>query len=244
MLRSHANPTAAIRSRIHANIGVGGSFPQRMMGEARPWRLHADMATDIPSDHSSAEPLPAEATVELLHKARRGDEDALNRLLERCIPALRRWARGRMPASARGMLETADLVQDAVMNAMRRLDTFEPRHQGALQAYLRKAVLNRIRDLARRRKRMPDQTGFPDHLADEGTSPLDQAIGHENLVRYDAAMLRLGASDREAIVGRLELQHTYDELAVVLNKPSAAAARMSVTRAIKRLAEEMRHAGG
>jgi DNA-directed RNA polymerase specialized sigma24 family protein len=56
-------------------------------------------------------------------------------------------------------------------------------------------------------------------------------------------MQRLDASDREAIVARLELQQSYDELAVVLNKPTASAARMSVTRAMKRLAEEMRHAG-
>jgi len=214
-----------------------------MIEGAWPRRRRADMATDTPSDSPNAEPLPAEATVELLSKAKRGDEAALNRLLERCIPPLRRWAHGRMPAYARGMIETADLVQDAVMAAMRRLEAFDARHQGALQAYLRKAILNRIRDLARRRKRRPDQTDLPEHLADEGTSPLDQAIGHENLARYEAAMQRLAASDREAIVGRLELQHSYDELAIVLNKPTPAAARMSVTRAMRRLAEEMRHAG-
>jgi len=213
-----------------------------MMGATRPLRRCADMATDPPSDPSS-EPLSAEATVELLQKAKRGDESALDRLLERCIPVLRRWAHGRMPASSRGMLETADLVQDAVIAAMRRLDAFEPRHQGALQAYLRKAVLNRIRDLARRHKRGLDQTDLPGDLADERTSPLEQAIGQENLARYEAAMQRLDAPDREAIVARLELQQSYEELAVVLNKPTAAAARMSVTRAMKRLALEMRDAG-
>ena len=41
-------------------------------------------------------------------------------------------------------------------------------------------------------------------------------------------------------MARLEMQHTYDELAVILNKPSAAAARMAVTRAMKRLADEIR----
>jgi RNA polymerase sigma-70 factor (ECF subfamily) len=204
-------------------------------------RPRAGMPTDPPSAQSS-EPLSAEATVELLQKAKLGDESALDRLLERCIPALRRWAHGRMPSSARGMLETADLVQDAVIAAMRRLDAFEPRHQGALQAYLRKAVLNRIRDLARRQKRGLDQTDLPGDLVDERTSPLEQAIGEQNLARYEAAMQRLDAPDREAIVARLELQQSYEELAVVLNKPTAAAARMAVTRAMKRLAEEMRDA--
>jgi len=202
------------------------------------------MATDPRfSESSSSAPLPAEATVDLLNRAKQGDEAALNQLLERCIPALRRWARGRVPLSARGMLDTADLVQDAVIATMRRLDNFEPRHQGALQAYLRQAVMNRIRDLARQHQRLPRQTDIPDDLVDERTSPLEQAIGSENVARYEAAIAQLDAEDRAAIVGRIELQQGYDELAVVLDKPSAAAARMAVTRAMKRLADEMRHAG-
>jgi RNA polymerase sigma-70 factor (ECF subfamily) len=194
-------------------------------------------------DPSGEEPLPAEATVELLNMVKHGDEAALNRLLERCMPALQRWARGRMPANARGMLETADLVQDAVMSAMRRLDAFEPRHQGALQAYLRLSVMNRIRDVARHHRRQPDQTDISEHLMDERTSPLEQAIGSENMARYDAALQRLAAADREAIIGRIELQHSYQELAIALNKPSADAARMAVTRAMRRLADEMHHGG-
>jgi RNA polymerase sigma-70 factor, ECF subfamily len=201
------------------------------------------MPIDPPSRPSRVDPLPAETTVELLHRAREGDDAALNRLLERCIPALRRWAHGRMPPSARGMLETSDLVQDVVIATIRRLEAFEPEHQGALQAYLRKAILNRMRDLARRRSRMPVHTELSEHLADDRPSPLEQAIGLDNLARYDAALQRLAAPDREAIVGRLELQQTYEELAIVLNKPTAAAARMSVTRAVKRLAKELCSAG-
>ena len=59
---------------------------------------------------------------------------------------------------------------------------------------------------------------------------------------YEEAIARLRADDREAIVGRLELDLSYDELATVLGKPNANAARSAVVRAIVRLAEEMRHA--
>ena len=187
-------------------------------------------------------PLAPEATIELLALARHGDKGALDRLLERCIPALRRWARGRLPQSARGMMETADLVQDTVLAAMRRLDAFEARHQGALQAYLRQAVMNRIRDIMRQRQRRPDQVALPEQLVDEQASPLDRLIGSENVARYEAAVQRLAPADREAIVGRIELEYSYAELAVVLNKPTADAARVAVTRAMKRLADEMRHA--
>jgi DNA-directed RNA polymerase specialized sigma24 family protein len=77
-------------------------------------------------------------------------------------------------------------------------------------------------------------------LQDSGPSPLDEVIGSENAARYDAALLRLKAADREAIVGRIEMQYDYEQLAIVLGKPSASAARMAVRRAMQRLIVEMR----
>ena len=58
--------------------------------------------------------------------------------------------------------------------------------------------------------------------------------------RYEAALARLRPDDREAIVARLELQYSYDELAVALGKPTANAARVAVLRAMSRLADQMR----
>src|SRR4051794_4683532 len=130
-----------------------------------------------PPDEVNVEPLTSEATIDLLEMVKHGDDEALDKLLRRCIPALRRWAHGRLPSSARGMQETTDLVQDAVFAAMRKLGGFEARHQGALQAYLRQAVMNRIRDLIRQQQRRPAQVEMPEQLADGGASPLDQAIG-------------------------------------------------------------------
>ena len=199
-------------------------------------------ASGLPADRPGTDPLTPEATVDLLEKAKRGDVTALDTLLRRCIPPLRRWARGRLPHSARGMQDTADLVQDAVFAAIRRIEAFEARYQGALQAYLRLAVMNRIRDLIRQQRHRPRQAELLQGLPDERASPLELAIGAENVHRYDDALQRLKAEDREAIIGRLELGYDYDELALVLNKPSAAAARMTVTRAMKRLADELHNA--
>ena len=181
---------------------------------------------------------PLETTVELLDRMRHGDRDALDRLFERCLPPLRRWARGRLPAAARGALDTQDLVQDTVLNSLRRLDQFESRHEGALQAYLRQAVLNRIRDEARKYSRRPAATELTDSQPAEAASPLDIAIGREGVERYEAALQKLRPADREAIVGRLELQYDYKELAVLLGKPNANAARVAVTRALARLMEQ------
>jgi RNA polymerase sigma-70 factor, ECF subfamily len=207
---------------------------------ARPGSL--DMSSDFGSTTGTRdEPLSPETTVELLELAKGGNSQALDRLLERCVPALRRWAHGRLPLTARSLNDTADIVQDTVMSAMRHLEAFESRHQGALQAYLRRAVMNRIRDVIRQHKRRPEISGLSEGIEDEATSPLESAIGAENLERYELALERLKAPDREAIIGRLEMLYSYEELATVLNRRTAAAARMAVTRAMKRLAVEMQH---
>lgn len=189
-----------------------------------------------PGDSAAA----AESTVQLLSKAREGDHDALESLLQRTIPPLRRWARGRLPVAARGMDDTADLVQDSVFAALRHLERFEARDKGALQAYLRQAVMNRIRDLVRKVRRRPMPVELPEQLTDNGKSPLQEAIGRDHLEAYERAVRALNPADRAAIVARVELQYSYEDLAVALNKPSPAAARMTVTRAMKRLVAQMK----
>jgi RNA polymerase sigma factor (sigma-70 family) len=216
------------------------THPRRRRPAVDAERPRAAREASLRTARTPDEPLQPDTTIELVDRAKRGDGLALEVILRRCMPALHRWAHGRLPISSRGMVETADLVQDTMIAALRRLEAFEVRHQGALQAYLRQAVMNRIRDLVRRDRRRPDQTGLPEHLTDKGSSPLEQLIGSENVARYEAAVQKLSPHDREAIVGRLELQHSYEELAVVLNKPTANAARVAVTRAMKRLVDEMR----
>jgi DNA-directed RNA polymerase specialized sigma24 family protein len=70
---------------------------------------------------------------------------------------------------------------------------------------------------------------------DEGPSPLERAIGRESLERYEAVLKTLRPVDREAIIARVELQQSYDEIAIALGKPSADAARMAVVRALRNL---------
>jgi RNA polymerase sigma-70 factor (ECF subfamily) len=240
--RSWRDPAPHERGTGEARLQT--KFPDRYHQERSLTSDERSMTTDsrVKAELARQEPLRPDATIELLDRVKRGDDAALEVLLGRCIPALRRWAHGRLPPSSRGMMETADLVQDTVLAALRRLGVFEARHQGALQAYLRQAVMNRIRDVIRSHRRRPIETALPDHLVDAGTSPLEQAIGSENVERYEAAVQRLRPADREAIVGRLELQYSYDELAVLLNKPTGNAARVAVTRAMKRLVDEMRRA--
>ena len=57
-----------------------------------------------------------DTTLWLLNKARAGDANALGRLYERVLPAVRKWAHGQVPRQARGTLDTDDLVQDTLLN--------------------------------------------------------------------------------------------------------------------------------
>jgi RNA polymerase sigma-70 factor (ECF subfamily) len=194
--------------------------------------------------HTSEPTIDPESTAVLLAQARTGDDEAMNRLLARCLPALRRWARGRLPRHVRDMQDTGDVVQEAVVSTIKQLDRFEPRREGALQAYLRTAVNRRIIDIIRRQQRRPVATDLPESLPADASSPLDRAIGAENTARYEAALQRLSQDDREAIICRLELQYSYDELAVALDKPTANAARVAVMRALHRLAQELQNERG
>ena len=191
-------------------------------------------------DLSSDDDVPADVTSRLLERARGGDAEALNELFTRHIPPLRRWATGRLPVWTRDIADTQDLVQETVLQLLKRIDAFEPRGAGALQAYLRQGVVNRIRNELRNRGRRPAFEDL-DHEAPGGrTSPLEAAIRQEQRDRYRAALSRLTDQDRDLIVARVETGLTYEEMADVLGKPSWNAARMATARALLRLAEELR----
>jgi RNA polymerase sigma-70 factor (ECF subfamily) len=108
-----------------------------------------------------------------------------------------------------------------------------------MQAYLRRAVMNRLRDEIRRVDRRPHAVELDSGLTAAGPSPLEDAIGSQALARYEAALSRLGQEERAAVVARVEMRSSYQQIAAELGKPSPDAARMMVTRALLRLAEEM-----
>jgi RNA polymerase sigma-70 factor (ECF subfamily) len=181
-----------------------------------------------------------DSTFQLIERVRQGDAVALDRLIDRHLKPLRRFVRGRLPRWARDLSDTDDLVQDTLLRTFTKMQTFEPTRVGALQAYLRQAVMNRLRDELRRKQRQPgvDDVNEIDLVASD--SPLEEAIGREALEHYERALARLKPEEREAIVARVELGCSYEELAETLGKPTPDAARKAAQRALLRLAEEMK----
>lgn len=179
----------------------------------------------------------------LLQRVRSGDDTALDVLLVRMLPRLRRWAHGRLPNAARGMLDTGDIVQTVAAKALKQLAHLDIQQAGGLGFYLRQAVLNEIASQWRRAGRTPFETTLDDGMPAEQTSPLDRLLGEERLSVYEDALNRLEPPDRDAIVGRFEFGYNYEELARYLGKSNAAAARVAVHRAVTRLVAEARSLG-
>jgi RNA polymerase sigma-70 factor, ECF subfamily len=202
------------------------------------------MARD--SDAGAGGPGPPESdlvsSVELVAQARAGDRRALDRLFARYLPILRRWASGRLPLWARDLLDTDDMIQETMIRTLHNVEHFVPRHDGAVGAYLRQALNNRIRDEIRRANARPRRAELAEDHPDDGASPLEQALGNEAMRRYEEALARLDEDDRALVLSRIELGLSYKEIAAATNRPSADAARMAVARALVRLAGGMDHA--
>lgn len=206
--------------------------------ERRFVHLEQALASSDPSKLDSCQP-PSSAR--LLERAVRGDRSAVDELFARFLPRLRRWTRGRLPRWARDVVDTSDLVQDTLLHAFTRITAFEPKGEGALRAYLRQAVENRIRDELRRVARRPAVHNLDVDIQLPGgeRSPLDHAIDEQTWSRYLSALKRLTPRERRLIVGRAELGYSFTQLAHIDGRASPDAARMALKRALVRLASEM-----
>ena len=216
-----------------ANAAALHGFP--LMQGARTGRA---AAASIKAKRTSQD---AATSLELVLRASAGDQAAYTELYERYKPRLQRWAHNRLPQGTRGAFQTDDLVQDTLTRVFGHLDTFNPRHEGAFQGYVRTALLHRIVDLARRQKGRGQSGPLDAELVALDPSPLDEAIGTQTLERYDAALERLRPQERELIIARIEMGLPYAEIQKMFEKPSVAAVHMAVSRALIKLAEEMAH---
>jgi RNA polymerase sigma-70 factor, ECF subfamily len=184
-----------------------------------------------------------ESTADLLARVRSGDQAARERLAKRYLPMLRGIAHGRLPRGARDLLDTDDLVQNTLHRALNNISSFEPRWEGAFLAYLRRAVINQVRDEARRAARRKGRIEVDDDLPSLGPSPLDELIGHDLLERYEEALGHLRDEQREAVILRLEMGYSYAQIAEALGGNSPNAVRMMISRALAQIAKRMKETG-
>jgi RNA polymerase sigma-70 factor (ECF subfamily) len=188
---------------------------------------------------TSSDPVPGlMSTATLMRRVHDGDDEARTALLDRCLPRLRRWARGRIPDAVRGIADTDDLVQTTVIRTLDHLDRLEPGPSGSFLGYMRQILLNAIRDELRKQHRRPRHTALGDgtgEIADVGGPVSDPTV----VAAYERGLAELTPEQRDAIVLRVEFGMTFPEIAEELGLPSANAARMRVSRGLVDLAERM-----
>jgi RNA polymerase sigma-70 factor (ECF subfamily) len=196
-----------------------------------------------PAEPDSPLDLPLDSTFALIARVKGGDSQAREQLISRYHPLLMRWAHGRLPSGARGLVDTSDLVQVTLIRVLDHLGAFESRREGAFLAYLRQTFLNVFRNELRRSIHDPIRPVTED-FADKRLSPLEEMLGRDVMEAYEAGLATLPEKMREAVILRLEFGFSHREIADAIGSPSTNAARMLSSRALVKLSTIMAHLQG
>jgi len=186
-------------------------------------------------------------TQELVTMAQGGDDSALDQLCGIYAERVRRIVRFRMGPELRSQLESMDLVQEALIEAVKDLGDFTYSNNGDFLRWLSSIVENTIRDNVdrihaakrdvRRQVSLDKMAVRTDRLhADAGlpvvtTTPSVVLSLREELDRLEQAMDRLKPQYREVLVMAKIEGLSCKEIAARQNKRPAAVA-MSLSRAI------------
>jgi RNA polymerase sigma-70 factor, ECF subfamily len=195
-----------------------------------------------------------EQTQELLDAARQGDREAVNRLMERHRDALRRLVQMRLDPKIQRRVDVSDVVQDALLDANRRLDDYLQNPAMPFHLWLRSIARDRIIDSHRRHrvsgKRSVDREqrlaiphgddrstmDLAAQILDRERTPAAEATMRELARRFEAALEELEDNDREVVIMRHFEQLSNQEVAHALGL-SQPAASMRYLRALRRLRE-------
>lgn len=187
-----------------------------------------------------------------LRRAAAGDRAGMDDLFRRYQPRLERLVRLRLDPRVQGRLDPADVVQDAYLEAVRRLPEYLAAPALPFFLWLRLVTGQKLalahrhhlgvqaRDAGREVSlyRQPLPPASSAHLAAQLigklTSPSQAAIKAELRLRLQEALNRLDATDREVLVLRHLEQLTNAETALALGLKETAACNRYV-RALERL---------
>jgi RNA polymerase sigma-70 factor (ECF subfamily) len=193
------------------------------------------------AEHDSQE------TEDLLEQAAAGDAQAGDRLLQRHRPRLREFVEVHLEPALRARLDASDVVQEAQMEAARRLPDYLRRRPMPFRLWLRKTAYERLLMLRRRHRgaarratgrevQLPDRSSLAlaQRLLAPNSSPSRRADREEQAGRVRQALARLTATEREVLLMRHYEDLSYEEIGCILGV-EAAAVRKRHGRALVRL---------
>jgi RNA polymerase sigma-70 factor (ECF subfamily) len=186
-------------------------------------------------------------TVELLAGARQGDQDAVERLLDRHRDSLHRMVRCRLNPGVARRVDASDVVQDALLTASRRLAEYLKAPNMPFHAWLRQLARDRLADVYRRELADKRNVAREQHapvdrsslnplaqIRDEELTPAAMLLKKEFAERFHQAMDLLDDNSREIILMRHAEQLTNSQAAELLGL-SEPAAGMRYVRALRQL---------
>ena len=208
--------------------------------------------TDPAGPAGAPPPDDAQPTQVLLDRVRRGDDDAINGLLERHRDAIKRMIDRRMDRVVQRRVDASDIVQDVLIEANRRLGDYLANPTMPFQLWLRHMARDRLIDAHRRHRVAANRSldrevsltvgAGQDHsaadligqLTDRELTPAAAATWQELERRFAAAVEQLDEDDRRIVLLKhFEHLSTAEAAAVLgLSKPATG---MRYLRAMRRL---------
>lgn len=211
------------------------------------------MGTTPPDDGNEVQPL--------LDRAVRGEESAISELFERYRPRLKKMVRARLNQLLHGRVDESDVVQEAYLEAVRRLNEYAENPRAPFFLWLRKITGQRLIDLHRRhlgaqardarlevvlhRGRAPKATSISIAAALLGqlTSPTQAALKAERQLALQEALSSMDDLDREILTLRHFESLSNGEAAEELGIETSAASKRYI-RALQRLKLILEELGG
>jgi RNA polymerase sigma-70 factor (ECF subfamily) len=187
-------------------------------------------------------------TIGLLRRARGGERTAMDDLFARYLPKVRQIVALRLGCPLKDFALYEDLVQDSILRAFEKLDTFEELTQGTFYNWVATCVLSAVNLHFRKqgaRKRGSGKVRPLGALRSEGLSvsifkaqgpgPSTRASAREVEEKIEQALLTLKSHHREVIILRHLCGMTSEETARAMGFGSAGTARKVLSRAMQEL---------
>ena len=190
----------------------------------------------------------------LLERVGRGDRQALEVLLARFRPDLRAFIEVRLDARLAARVDPSDVVQEAQLEVVRRMDDFLKRRPMPFHLWVRKTAYERLLDLRRHHRRarrsveceaiLPDRSSLllACPLLASGPSPSQHLQARELAERIARAVDRLSPADHEILLMRHGEALPFEEIACLL-EIDPAATRKRFGRALLRLQKALSEQG-
>lgn len=191
-------------------------------------------------------------SLELMRRAQDGDDDALNRLIERYYGRVRPIVRARLSRRLRARVDSGDILQQVFATMFRTYDRFEVKDEASLIGWLARIAERKIHDELDRHsagKRSTNREVNLDGPAESspridvpagGRTPSEELQAHDDQERLDECLAELPELYRELILLRDYAGMSWDQVAEETERPSAAAARMMHAQALIELGKCVR----